>query len=96
MSLVHLMCHGIARNQPEDRHGPLRTRRLGFRRHIGLQNTEGNHTHATINLLIQQEPQNRELEGYGSIYSAPTTSQRFISMEHGQQEVKANFTLESI
>ncbi|MBW0522219.1 hypothetical protein O181_061934 [Austropuccinia psidii MF-1] len=36
---------------------------------------------------------NRGLEGYGSSSSAPSTPKRFISMEHGQQEVKPGIPL---
>ncbi|MBW0534529.1 hypothetical protein O181_074244 [Austropuccinia psidii MF-1] len=44
-------------------------------------------------LPIQQKPQTRGLEGYGSSYSAPPTPQRSFPMEHGQQEVKPRITL---
>ncbi|MBW0463886.1 hypothetical protein O181_003601 [Austropuccinia psidii MF-1] len=46
----------------------------------------------SIHLSIQQEPQTRGLEGYGSSSSSPTM-QRFIPIEHGQQEVQPIFTL---
>ncbi|MBW0484447.1 hypothetical protein O181_024162 [Austropuccinia psidii MF-1] len=54
----------------------------------GWQGPEGNHTHPHIHFPIQQEPQTRGLEGYGSCSSAPPTPQRFISMDQGQQEVQ--------
>ncbi|MBW0567535.1 hypothetical protein O181_107250 [Austropuccinia psidii MF-1] len=89
MSPVHLIYLGFQRNKPEDRKDLSRTRRPG-RRHLvhsaGWQDTEGNHTHSAIHFPIQQEPQTRGLERYGSSSSAPPTPQRFISMEHGQQE----------
>ncbi|MBW0562737.1 hypothetical protein O181_102452 [Austropuccinia psidii MF-1] len=89
MSPVHLRDLGFQRNQPEDREGLSRTRRPG-RGHLGhsggWQETEGNLTHSAIYFQIQQQPQTRGLERYGSISSAPPTPQRFISMEHGQQE----------
>ncbi|MBW0486074.1 hypothetical protein O181_025789 [Austropuccinia psidii MF-1] len=59
----------------------------------GWQETEGNHTHYEIHLPIQQKPQARGLEGYGSSSSAPPTPQRYFSMEHGKQEVQPSITL---
>ncbi|MBW0465478.1 hypothetical protein O181_005193 [Austropuccinia psidii MF-1] len=76
MSPVHLRNLGIPRNKPEDREGLLRTRRTG-RGHLGhsdaWKDTEGNHTHSAIHLPIQQKPQTRGLEGYGSSSSASPT-----------------------
>ncbi|MBW0557499.1 hypothetical protein O181_097214 [Austropuccinia psidii MF-1] len=96
MSPVHLRNLGFKRNQPEDREGFSRTRRPG-RGHLGhsggWQDTEGNHTHPAIHFSIQQEPQTRGLERHGSSSSAPPTPQRFISMEHGQQEVQPGIPL---
>ncbi|MBW0535958.1 hypothetical protein O181_075673 [Austropuccinia psidii MF-1] len=46
-----------------------------------------------IYLPIQQEPQTRDLEGYGSGSEYPPTPQRLIPMENGQQEVQPRFTL---
>ncbi|MBW0533885.1 hypothetical protein O181_073600 [Austropuccinia psidii MF-1] len=57
------------------------------------QDNEGNHTHSAIQIPIQQEPQTRGLERHGSSSSAPPTPQRFISMEHGQQEVQPGIPL---
>ncbi|MBW0552262.1 hypothetical protein O181_091977 [Austropuccinia psidii MF-1] len=91
MSPVHLRNLGFQRNQPEDREGLFRTRRP-VRGHLGhsgeWQDNEGNHTHSAIHFAIQQEPQTRGLDRHGSSSSAPPTPQRFISMEHGQQEVQ--------
>ncbi|MBW0481676.1 hypothetical protein O181_021391 [Austropuccinia psidii MF-1] len=90
MSPVHLRDLGFQRNQPKDREGLSRIRRprRGHLGHSGgWQETEGNHTHSAIHFLIQQEPQKRGLERYGSSSSAPPTTQRFISMKHGKQEV---------
>ncbi|MBW0520534.1 hypothetical protein O181_060249 [Austropuccinia psidii MF-1] len=96
MSPVHLRNLGFQRNQPEDREGLSRTRRPG-RGHLGhsggWQDTEGNHTHSAIHFPIQQEPQTRGLERHGSSSSALPTPQRFISMEHGQQEVQPGIPL---
>ncbi|MBW0473545.1 hypothetical protein O181_013260 [Austropuccinia psidii MF-1] len=96
MSPVHLRHLGFQRNQPEDREGLSRTRRPG-RGHLGhsgvWQDTEGNHIHPAIHFTIQQEPQTRGLERHGSNSSAPPTPQRFISMEHGQQEVQPSIPL---
>ncbi|MBW0482821.1 hypothetical protein O181_022536 [Austropuccinia psidii MF-1] len=96
MSPAYLRDLGFQRNQPEDREGLSRTRRPG-RGHVGhsrgWKNTEGNHTHTAIHIPIQQEPQTRGLERYESSSSAPQTSQRFISMEHGQQEVQPSISL---
>ncbi|MBW0467231.1 hypothetical protein O181_006946 [Austropuccinia psidii MF-1] len=98
MSPVHLRNLGFQWNQPEDREGLSRTRRPG-RRHLGhsgeWQDTEGNNTHHSIHFPIQQEPQTRGLERHGSSSSAPPTPQRFISMEHGQQEVQPGIPLRS-
>ncbi|MBW0528665.1 hypothetical protein O181_068380 [Austropuccinia psidii MF-1] len=73
MSPVHLRNLGIRRNQPEDREGLSRTRRPG-RGHLGhsggWQDIEGNQTHSAIHIPIQQKPQTRGLEGYGSSSSA--------------------------
>ncbi|MBW0566601.1 hypothetical protein O181_106316 [Austropuccinia psidii MF-1] len=96
MSPVYLRDLGFQRKQPKDIEGLCRTRRPG-RGHLGhnggWQDTEGNHTHCTINFPIQQEPQTRGLERYESSSSAPPTPQRFISMEHGQKEVPPGIPL---
>ncbi|MBW0465659.1 hypothetical protein O181_005374 [Austropuccinia psidii MF-1] len=67
MSPVHLRNLGIPRNQPKDRQGMFRTRRPGTGHpghNSGWHDTEGNHTHYSIHLPIQQKPQIRGLEGY--------------------------------
>ncbi|MBW0564269.1 hypothetical protein O181_103984 [Austropuccinia psidii MF-1] len=96
MSPVHLRNLGFQRNQPEEREGLSRTRRPG-RGHLGhsggWQDTEGNHTHSAIHVPIQQEPQTRGLERYGSSSSAPPTPKRFISMGRGQQEIQPGISL---
>ncbi|MBW0588967.1 hypothetical protein O181_128682, partial [Austropuccinia psidii MF-1] len=75
----------------EDREGLSQTRRPG-EGHLGhsggWQDIEGNHTHSAIHITIQQKPQTRGLEGYGSSSSDPPTPQRPFSMEHGQKEVQ--------
>ncbi|MBW0471238.1 hypothetical protein O181_010953 [Austropuccinia psidii MF-1] len=96
MSPVHLRNLGFQRSQPEDIEGLSRTRRPGKRHlgHSGLwQGTEGSHTQPAIHFPIQQKPQNRGLEGYGSSSSAPQTPQRPFSIEPAQQEVKPGITL---
>ncbi|MBW0525136.1 hypothetical protein O181_064851 [Austropuccinia psidii MF-1] len=96
MSPVHLMNLGIPRNQPEDKQRLFRTRRPGsghHGHHNRWQDTDGNCTHTAINPAIQWEPQTRGLEGYGSSSSAPPTPQRFLPMEHGQQEVPPRIKL---
>ncbi|MBW0547726.1 hypothetical protein O181_087441 [Austropuccinia psidii MF-1] len=96
MSPVHLSNLGFQRNQPEDREGLSRTRRPGrgdLGHSGGWQDTEGNHTHSSIYFPIQQEPQTRGLERHGSSSSAPPTPQRFISMNHGQQQVQPGISL---
>ncbi|MBW0531270.1 hypothetical protein O181_070985 [Austropuccinia psidii MF-1] len=96
MSPVHLRDLGLQRNQPEDRDSLSRTRRPG-RGHLGhsgeWQDTEENHTHSAIQFPIKQESQTRGLERYGSSSSAQPTPQRFISMQHGQQEVQPGIPL---
>ncbi|MBW0584001.1 hypothetical protein O181_123716 [Austropuccinia psidii MF-1] len=96
MSPVHLRDLGFQRNQPEDRGGLSRNRRPG-RGHLGhsggWQNNEGDNINPAIHTPIQQEPQTSVLEAYGSSSSAPLIPQRFISMEHGQQEVQPSISL---
>ncbi|MBW0552861.1 hypothetical protein O181_092576 [Austropuccinia psidii MF-1] len=74
MSLLHLRDLEIQRNYPEDREGLSRARRPRGG-HLGpsggWKDTEGNHTHSAIPLPIQQKPQTRGLEGYGSSSSTP-------------------------
>ncbi|MBW0551025.1 hypothetical protein O181_090740 [Austropuccinia psidii MF-1] len=96
MSPVHLRNLGIPRNQPEDREGLSRARRLrgGHLGHsVGWQNTDGNNTPSAIHFPIQQKPQTRGLERYRSSSSAPPTPQRSFQMEHGQQEVQPSIPL---
>ncbi|MBW0547039.1 hypothetical protein O181_086754 [Austropuccinia psidii MF-1] len=96
MSPVHLRNLGFQRNQPEDRESLFRTRRPGrghLRHSGGWQDNEGNHNHYAIYFPMQQEPQTRGLDRHGSSSSAPPTPQRFISMEHGQQEVQPGIPL---
>ncbi|MBW0461601.1 hypothetical protein O181_001316 [Austropuccinia psidii MF-1] len=93
---VDLRNLGFQRNRPEDREGLSKTRRPGgghLGHSCGWQEIEGNHTHSAIHIPIQQKPQTRELEGYGSSSSAPPTCQRPLSMEHGQQEVQPSIPL---
>ncbi|MBW0485049.1 hypothetical protein O181_024764 [Austropuccinia psidii MF-1] len=93
---VHLRNLGIPRNQPEHRPGLFRVRRPGSTHHghhNRWQDTEGDHTYTVIHPPIQWEPKNRGLEGYGSIFSAPPTPQRSITMEYEKQEVQPSFTL---
>ncbi|MBW0478405.1 hypothetical protein O181_018120 [Austropuccinia psidii MF-1] len=89
MSPVHLRNLGFQRNQPKDREGLSTTRRTGGG-HLGhsggFQNIEGNDTPSTIHIQIQEKPQTRGLEGYGSSSSDPPTHQTRFSMENGQQE----------
>ncbi|MBW0514052.1 hypothetical protein O181_053767 [Austropuccinia psidii MF-1] len=76
MSPVHHRNLVIPRNQPEDRQGLFRTRRpgTGYLVNSGKwQDTEENHTHSAIHLLIQQKPQTTGLEVYGSSSLAPPT-----------------------
>ncbi|MBW0592392.1 hypothetical protein O181_132107 [Austropuccinia psidii MF-1] len=81
MSPVYLRDLGLQRNQPEEIEGLSRTRRPG-RGHLGhsgrWQNNEGDNIKLAIHTPIQQEPQIRGLEGYGSSSSAPPTLQRLI------------------
>ncbi|MBW0491016.1 hypothetical protein O181_030731 [Austropuccinia psidii MF-1] len=76
MSPVHLIDLGFQKHQPEDREGLSRTRRPG-RGHLGhsggWKDIEGNHIHSAIHIPIQQNPQTRGPEGYGSSSSAPPT-----------------------
>ncbi|MBW0520988.1 hypothetical protein O181_060703 [Austropuccinia psidii MF-1] len=85
MSPVQLRNLVVPRNHPEDREGLSRTRGTG-RGHCGssggLQDTEGNHTYCASHLSIQQNPQTRGLEVYGSSSSAPPTPERAFPMEY--------------
>ncbi|MBW0506326.1 hypothetical protein O181_046041 [Austropuccinia psidii MF-1] len=96
MSPVHLRDLGFQRNQPEDREGLSRTRRPG-KGHLGhssgWQNNEGDNINLAIHTRFQQGPQTRGLERHGSSSSAPPIPQRFVSMEHGQQEVQPSNSL---
>ncbi|MBW0553866.1 hypothetical protein O181_093581 [Austropuccinia psidii MF-1] len=96
MSPVHPRDLGFQRHQPEDREGLSRTRRPG-RGHLahsgGWQEIEQNHTHSAIHIPIQQKPQNRVMETYGSSSSAPPTPQRPFSREHGQHKVQPGIPL---
>ncbi|MBW0560776.1 hypothetical protein O181_100491 [Austropuccinia psidii MF-1] len=96
MSPVYLRDLGFQRNQPEDREGLSRTRRPR-RGHLGnsggWQNNEEDNINLAIHTPFQQEPQTRGLERHGSSSSAPPALQRFISMEHGQQEVQHGISL---
>ncbi|MBW0563627.1 hypothetical protein O181_103342 [Austropuccinia psidii MF-1] len=96
MSPVYLRDLGFQRNQPEDREEFSRTRRPG-RGHLGQsggwQNNEGDDINLAIHTPFQQEPQTQRLERHGSSSSDPPTPQRFISMEHGQQEVQPGVSL---
>ncbi|MBW0470124.1 hypothetical protein O181_009839 [Austropuccinia psidii MF-1] len=96
ISPVHLRNLGFQRSQPEHREGLSRIRRPGGR-HLGhsggWKDIEGNHTHSAIHIPIQQKPQTRGMEGYGSSSSAPPTPQRPFSMEHGQKEVQPSIPL---
>ncbi|MBW0520731.1 hypothetical protein O181_060446 [Austropuccinia psidii MF-1] len=96
MSPVYLRDLGFERNQPEDREGLSRTRRPGrghLRQSGGWENNEGDNINPLIHTPIQQEPQTRGLERYGSHSSAPPNPQRFISMEKGQKEVQLGIPL---
>ncbi|MBW0512166.1 hypothetical protein O181_051881 [Austropuccinia psidii MF-1] len=96
MSPVHLRNLGIPRNQAEDREGLSRTKRpgRGYLGHSGgWQTIERNQTHSAIHFPIQQKPQTRGLEGYGSSSSAPQTTQISLPIEHGQQEVQHSIPL---
>ncbi|MBW0504271.1 hypothetical protein O181_043986 [Austropuccinia psidii MF-1] len=96
MSPVYLRDLGFQRNQPEDREGLSRTRRPG-RGHLGhsggWQKNEGDNINLAIHTPFQQGPQTRGLERHGSSSSAPPTPQRFISIEHGEQEVQPGSSL---
>ncbi|MBW0545293.1 hypothetical protein O181_085008 [Austropuccinia psidii MF-1] len=96
MSPAYLRDLGFQRNQPEDREGLSRAKRPG-RGHLGRsgewQDNEGDIISPAIHTSTQQKPQTRGLERHGSSSSAPPTPQRFISMEHGQQEVQPGISL---
>ncbi|MBW0553777.1 hypothetical protein O181_093492 [Austropuccinia psidii MF-1] len=87
---------GFQRNQLEDREGFSRTRRpgRGSLGHSGRwKNNEGDNINFAIHTPFQQEPQTRGLGRHESSSSAPSTPQRFISMENGQQEFQPGISL---
>ncbi|MBW0461516.1 hypothetical protein O181_001231 [Austropuccinia psidii MF-1] len=96
MSPAYLRDLGFQRNQPEDRECFSRTRRPS-RGHLGhsggWQDNERDNIYPSIYTSIKQKPQTRGLERHGSSSSAPLTPQRFISMEHVQQEVQPGISL---
>ncbi|MBW0481171.1 hypothetical protein O181_020886 [Austropuccinia psidii MF-1] len=95
MSPEYLRNLGFQRNKPGDREGLSRTRRPGrgnLGHSGGWQNNEGDNINPAIHTSIQQKPQTRVLERHGSS-SSDTTPQRFISVEHGQQEVQTGISL---
>ncbi|MBW0531111.1 hypothetical protein O181_070826 [Austropuccinia psidii MF-1] len=96
MSPVYHRDLGFQRNQPEDREGLSRTRRPGRGHHGhsgGWQNNQVDNINLAIHRPFQQEPHSRGLERHGSSSSAPPTPQRFVSMEHGQQEAQPGISL---
>ncbi|MBW0496450.1 hypothetical protein O181_036165 [Austropuccinia psidii MF-1] len=96
MSPVHRRALGFQMNQPEEREGLSRKSRplRGHLRHSGeWQDIGGNNTHSAIPFPIQQEPQTRGLEKYGSSSSAALTPQRFIVMQDGEEEVQPGIPL---
>ncbi|MBW0564106.1 hypothetical protein O181_103821 [Austropuccinia psidii MF-1] len=96
MSPVYLRDLGFQRNQPEDREGLSRTRRpeIGHLGHSGgWQKNEGDNMNLAIHTPFQQGPQTRGLGRHGSSSSALPTPQKFVSMEHGQQEVQPSSSL---
>ncbi|MBW0518594.1 hypothetical protein O181_058309 [Austropuccinia psidii MF-1] len=76
---------------------PARGQKRPGRGHLGhsgrWKDMEGNHTHSAVQLPIQQKPQTRGLEGYGSSSSDPPTPQRYFPIEKGKQEVQPWITL---
>ncbi|MBW0590585.1 hypothetical protein O181_130300 [Austropuccinia psidii MF-1] len=93
MSPAHLRSLGIPRNQPEDRQELSRNRRPGSGHCIVGKDIEGSHTHTVTHLPIQQGPQIKGIEVYGSVSSASPTPQRLSPIENGKQEVQPSFTL---
>ncbi|MBW0524480.1 hypothetical protein O181_064195 [Austropuccinia psidii MF-1] len=89
---LHLGYLGVPRNQQEIPE-LFKGRRSGSGSHCGWNNTEGNHSHTSIHLPVQQEPQIRGLEGYGLSSSAPPASQRLVPVENARREVKPGITL---
>ncbi|MBW0491486.1 hypothetical protein O181_031201 [Austropuccinia psidii MF-1] len=74
----------------------FRSRRSGLGQHGQWQDTQGNHSHTSIHLPIQQEPQTRGLDRYGSGTSAPPTPQRPAPMEHGKNRFKIALNWEEL
>ncbi|MBW0517495.1 hypothetical protein O181_057210 [Austropuccinia psidii MF-1] len=70
---------------------PVYLRDLGFQRN--QPEDRGGNINPAIHTSIQQEPQTRGVEGYGSSSSAPPTPQSIFSIEHGQKEVQPGISL---
>ncbi|MBW0521508.1 hypothetical protein O181_061223 [Austropuccinia psidii MF-1] len=99
MSPIHLRDLGFQRHQPEDREGLSRTRRPG-RGHHGhsgrWQEIEGNHTHSAIHIPIQQKPQTRGLEGYGSSSELHQLLKGLFQWSMDKKRFKLAFHLEEL
>ncbi|MBW0502713.1 hypothetical protein O181_042428 [Austropuccinia psidii MF-1] len=79
------------RNKPEDREGLFKTRipeREILRHSTGWQSTEGNHAHSSIHFPIQQKPQTKGLEGYGSSSSTWKLLKDIFQWSMGQKGLK--------
>ncbi|MBW0472753.1 hypothetical protein O181_012468 [Austropuccinia psidii MF-1] len=80
----------------EDREGLIKTRireRKKIGHTTGWQGTEGNHAHSAVYFPIQQKPQTKGLEGYGSSSSAWPNPQIYFPMEHGPEEIEHSIPL---
>ncbi|MBW0552419.1 hypothetical protein O181_092134 [Austropuccinia psidii MF-1] len=60
---------------------------------VNGKNNGGDSIDPALHTPIQQEPQTRGLEGYGSSSSAPPTPQRSIPMEYGKEKVQPGISL---
>ncbi|MBW0483433.1 hypothetical protein O181_023148 [Austropuccinia psidii MF-1] len=56
------------------------------------KDTQGDHSHHSINLLVQQTPQPRRLERHGLSSSISTTPQVPFSMKPGTHDIQAIIT----
>ncbi|MBW0505806.1 hypothetical protein O181_045521 [Austropuccinia psidii MF-1] len=73
---------------------PVHLRTLGFQRNQPEDRERLSRTRRPgRGHLGHSGPSNQGLERHGSSSSAPPTPQRFISMEHGQQEVQPGISL---
>ncbi|MBW0516126.1 hypothetical protein O181_055841 [Austropuccinia psidii MF-1] len=82
MSTLQVKDLGVSGNQQGGTTGLLKTRGSWSEWYCGWKNTQENHSHHKVHLLIKKGPQKRGLEGYRLGFSYQPTPQRPITMEY--------------